>query len=133
MQHMTPYREITQHFTATSKQIATAGNHILRATGEGNTIVMDQLQLTNILLTPDLQDSLFSIAAVNDHGYDITFNHNGVVTILDGNTIIAEGYREGNLYYLQLSSQTPIEDSLTDEHIGHTLKANTLPMSNYQL
>src|SRR3979411_1893012 len=98
-------------------------------------ILMDNLQLTNVLLAPDLHDSLLSIAAINDHGYDVTFNHNGVVTIQDGNTIIAEGYHKGNLYYLQLGSGTPIEDRsiTTDDPIGHTLKANVSPMSNYQL
>src|SRR5271170_7078576 len=96
-QHMTPHKEIIQDFTVSSKQIATAGKHILHAIGEGNMIIMDKLQLTNVLLAPDLQDSLLSIAAINDHGYNVTFNHNRVVTIQDRNTIIAEGYHERNL------------------------------------
>ena len=88
----------------------TAGNHTLNAIREGNTIIMDDLQLTNVLLAPELQDSLLSIAAVNNHGYDVTFTRNGVVTIKNGNEIIAKGYREGNLYYLQLHSQEPLEE-----------------------
>src|SRR4030081_1940499 len=111
MQHMTPYEEILQNITASSKQILTAGNHTLDAIGEGDMIIMNDLQLTNVLLAPDLHDSLLSVMTINDHGYDITFNHDGVVSIRDKNDIIAEGYREGNLYYLQLQSQTSLEES----------------------
>ena len=72
-QHMTPHREILQDIVASSKQISTAGNHVMDAIGEGNTIIMDDLQLMNVLLAPELQDSLISIAAINDHRYDVTF------------------------------------------------------------
>jgi len=92
MQHMTPYEEILQDITASSKQILTAGNHTLDAIGEGDTIIMNDLQLMNVLLAPDLHDSLLSVVTMNDHGYDITFNHDGVVSIRDKNDIIAEGY-----------------------------------------
>ena len=86
--------------TATSKQIITVGNHTLNAIGEGNTIIMDDLQLMNILLAPELQDSLLLIVAINNHGYDVTFTYNRVVTIKNGNEIIVEEYCKGNLYYL---------------------------------
>jgi len=136
MQHMTPHEEILQNITASSKQILTAGNYLLNATGEGNMIIMNDLQLTNVLLAPDLQDSLLSITAVNDHGYDITFNCDGVVTIRDGNETIAEGYHEGNLYYLQLQSQTSLGESPRMEsqfELSYTLKTDNMPMSNHQL
>ena len=110
-QHMTLYKEILQEITPFSKQISATGNHILNAIGEGDIIIMDSLWLTNVLLAPDLQDSLLSIAAINNHGYDIIFTCDGVVTIKDVNKTIAQGYWEGNLYYLQLHSQTPIEDN----------------------
>ena len=70
------------------------------AIGEGNSIIMNDLQLTNILLVPELQDSLLSIAAINDKRYDVIFNCNGIVTIKDDNEIIAERYHEGNLQSL---------------------------------
>jgi hypothetical protein len=72
-QYMTPHREILQDIVASSKQISTVGNHVMDAIGEGNTIIMDDLQLMNVLLVPELQDSLISIAAINDHGYDVMF------------------------------------------------------------
>jgi transposase InsO family protein len=135
-QHMTPHRELLQDMTASSKRITTAGNHILDAVGEGNTIVMNDLQLTNVLYAPKLHDSLLSIAAVNDHGYDVTFSRNGVVAIRDGDDIIAEGYREGNLYYLQLQSQTPLTENPEMEssfESSYTLRTDTVPMSDYEL
>ena len=98
-QHMTPYRDILQEITPSSKQISAACNHILDAIGEGNTIVMDNLWLTNVLLAPDLQDSLLSITAINNHRCDILFSCGGIVTIKDMNKTIAQGYWEGNLYY----------------------------------
>ena len=140
-QHMTPHREILQDIVATSKQISTACNHVTDAVGEGNTIVMDELQLTNVLLAPELQESLLSVAAVNDHGYDVTFKHNGEVVIADGNETIAEGYREGNLYYLQLQSMSSVEEDdisiaaniPSDFESSCVFRTNVEPMSDYQI
>jgi hypothetical protein len=136
-QHMTPHKEILENITASSKQILTAGNYMLNATGEGDTIVMNDLRLTNVLLAPELQDSLLSIAAINDHGYTVTFNCDGVVIIKDGNVTIAEGYREGNLYYLQLQSQTSLEEENTrmesQLESSYTLNIDNMPMSDYKL
>ena len=135
-QHMTPHRELLQDFVATSKQITTAGNHVMDAIGEGNTIIMNDLQLTNVLLAPELQDSLLSIAAINDHEYDVTFNRNGRVTITDDNGTIAEGYHEGNLYYLQLHTKTPINvrgKSTSECKSDYACMTNVGLMSDYQL
>ena len=135
-QHMTLYEQILQEITPTSKQISAAGNHILNAIGEGDTIVMDNLQLTNILLAPELQDSLLSIAAINDHGCDVTFHQDGVVSIKDIDKEIAKCYRERNLYYLQLHSQMPIDHTQNESKStfdSYTFTTNGLPMDPYQL
>ena len=67
------------------------------------------------------------------------FSHNGIVTIKDTNKTIAQSYQEVNLYYLQLHSQTPIEDNIKSIpnlifESCYTFKANkSVPMDTYQL
>ena len=61
----------------------------------------------------------------------------GIVTIMDDDMTIAEGYREGNLYYLQLHTTTPIHifegKSGLDFESSHALKADVESMSDYKL
>ena len=136
-QHMTPHREILQDIAASSRQIVTMGNHKMNAIGEGNTIITnDNLQLTNVLLAPGLQDSLLSIAAVNNYGYDVTFDHNGEVNIKDRNKVIAKGYCKGNLFYLQLSSDEFMRDKTSravDFESSYVLTVDVPPTHDYKL
>ena len=59
--------------------------------------------IKDILYSSKLRESLMSIAAINDNGYDVLFKSNGLVWIKNSDDyIVAEGQREENLFYIDV-------------------------------
>lgn len=76
-----------------------------RGSGEGN-IVGRGLQgesigikLKELLYVPELSVSVLSVSRITDQGYSVVFRPNDC-RILDGNTVIAVGKKNGGSYYL---------------------------------
>ena len=134
--HMTPHRELLLDIKPSIRQIKAAGDSVLNIEAEGKIVTklednnyFTQATVENVLYTPKLRESLLSIAAINDHGYDVTFKRNGYVWITDiQDSIVAEGHREGNLYYLDIRVNKD-NDIVTE----YTFKANEEQLSTYML
>ena len=87
---MTPNKELFKDLKSTSRKIKAAGNSILNAEGKGDLAILlegnhgiTNATLTDVLYAPALTESLFSVSAVNDHGYDVLFKYDGHVLIQD--------------------------------------------------
>ena len=88
--HMTPYKELIVDMKSSTKQIRAAGDSTLDVVGEGkiaaklgNSNYSMNATVENVLYTPELQESLMSIATINDHGHDIIFRQDGKVWIIN--------------------------------------------------
>src|SRR5579871_2029300 len=93
-----------------NKQIRIAGNSILSVEAEGNIIIELRSKIfstnaivENIIYISKLRELLLSIAYINDHRFNIIFKRDRHVWIQNEfRYIIAEGHREGNLFYMDM-------------------------------
>src|SRR5579871_2837884 len=132
---MTPYKELLMDMRPSNKQIRAAGNSVLSVEAEGNIIIelkskmfSTNATVENVMYIPKLRKSLLSIACINDHGFDVTFKRNRHVWIQNEfGHIIAEGHREGNLFYMDMRVHK--EDIVTE----YTFKVDAETLSTYML
>src|SRR5579871_6883409 len=134
-QHITPYKELLIDMRPLNKQIRAARNSVLSIEAERNIIIelgskifSTNSIVENIIYTLKLRESLLSIACINDHGFDVIFKRDGYVWIQNEfGYIIAEGHREGNLFYMDMRVHK--EDIVTE----YTFKVDTEILSTYIL
>src|SRR5579871_3867505 len=132
---ITPYKELLMDMRPSNKQIRVAGNSVLSVEAEGNIVIELRSKIfstnaivENIIYTPKLRESLLSIACINDHGFDVTFKRDGHIWIQNEfGHIIAEGYRERNLFYIDMRVHK--EDIVTE----YTFKVDAETLSTYIL
>src|ERR1039457_2505516 len=112
---MTPNKKSLNDYTSTMKDVFVANNHAIKAIGKGKMIVTTSedkcVAFQNMLHVPNLAHTLLSVSSMNDNGEDVTFKASGKVLLSEDNgTVIAEGYRKDDLYYLSLKNHLDLND-----------------------
>ena len=116
--------------------IGTAGDHSLRSTNKG---CLGPLK--HVLHTPSSKFSLLSVSNICDEDITVVFtrdkvcfyNNEDVNGYLHVARIMSEGYREGNLYLMDISTETSVAQS---EHTGtdhFSLVASAVIMNRYTM
>jgi len=98
------FKALTQHL-----EVTLGDGHALKATGRGTvTLKMNisngkesKCTLHDVLLVPDLAYNLFSVSRATEAGKSTEFTKSSCsIREEKGNRLVAQGYREGSLYYL---------------------------------
>ncbi|KAH9127699.1 hypothetical protein AeMF1_002040 [Aphanomyces euteiches] len=64
--------------------------------------------LQDVLFTPNLQYNLFSLSRVTDRGFSSQFQRN-TCSIIRNKVVYAQGFKQDNLYYLDIANPLPTE------------------------
>lgn len=103
-------------------EVTLGDGHVLKATGKGDVkLEMTASQgrikciLRDVLYVPGLAHNLFSVSKATEAGKTTNFTKEGCsIREVNGNRLIAEGYRQGGLYYLGH------DDVCTQAHVAST-------------
>src|ERR1035438_998014 len=106
-QHMMHDKKLLVDYTSTAKDVFVANDHAIKVIGKGRmeavTSKRKRVSFKDMLHVPDLAHTLLSVSSMNDNGVDVTFKASGKVLLSeDDGTVLAEGYRKDDLYYLSL-------------------------------
>ena len=125
--HMTPKDVLFTTFTSTTgKEVVTADGTALKILGHGtvnlkSNIAGKTIRLKNVLLVPDLQESLISVQKLNANGVEVLFSKMGFV-LTRGTEVLGCGKVQDGLFQLQESAMKSTEGNASIWHarFGHT-------------
>src|ERR1035438_643498 len=91
---------------------------------EATTSERKRVSFNDMLHVPDLAHTLLSVSSMNNNGIDVTFKASRKVLLSEDNgTVLAEGYRKDDLYYLLLHNCVDSEENDT-QAIACTITTN---------
>ena len=135
------FRALTQHLDVTL-----GDGHALKATARGTvTLVMNvpnckdnKCTLHDVLLVPDLAYNLFSVSKATEAGKSTEFTKSACsIREAKGNKLVAQGYKEGSLYYLDhqdIPAQAHAASSETwHRRFGHFGTQNLMQLSKHRM
>ena len=127
--HMTPHRSDFISWTPTKGVVSLGGHAEIQQIGSGTVAIRPSggdkiVHLHDVMHVPDADSRYFSVSALMQKGGQITFKDKKLLISVRGQKI-AEGYQEGNLFWINTSNialhaitaPTPIE--LWHARMGH--------------
>src|ERR1035438_869327 len=125
---MTHDKKMLVDYTSTTKDVFVANDHAIKAIGKGRmeavTSERKHISFKDMLHVPNLAHTLLSVSTINDNGVDVTFKASRKVLLSeDDGTVLAEGYRKDDLYYLSLHNRVDSEENDT-QAIACTITTN---------
>src|SRR5260370_37804525 len=128
--HMTPHRSDFISWTSTKGVVSLGGHAEIQQIGSGTIEIHPSrgdkiVHLHDVMHVPNADSRYFSVSTLMQKGGQITFKDKKLVISVQGQKI-AEGYQEGNLFWIDTSNNAlhvitgaPTSIDLWHTHMGH--------------